>query len=351
MDKVNVLVVSRTDLYAGYLEEIAAVDPRISIKDGVKSFVTELRSKGVKGANVDRLEQQAKLMKGAEEDLDSLLAEAEVILGGTMFPDNLLTRAPRLKWVHITSVGVDRHLSRDFFKGDIMVTNSRGCTAIPIAEHVLTLMLMLAKNAPCLLENKRNRRWERFIAMELRDRVVGLIGLGAIGSEVARLTKGMGMKVIATRKSATRRESGLSGVDSVYPLRELPELLHESDFVVIAAPLTEGTRRMIGEAQLRAMKSTSFLINVARGPIVDEPVLIRALKEGWIAGAGLDVFETEPLPPDNELWQMPNVILTPHMAGSSNRRAQRLVSLFCENLARYVAGQPLQNVIDKEKAY
>lgn len=356
MDKVNVLVAARLNLYPGYLEDIAAVDERISVKDGLASFVKDLRRRGKEGAYIDRLEKQAALggywqKVAAQEDLDTLLAEAEVIFGTIVFPDDLLLRAPRLKWVHIANVGVERYLATDMFKGNMTVTNSRGALAIPIAEHVLTFMCMLAKNASRILSNQQNERWERFVTMELRDRVVGILGLGAIGNEVARLARGIGMKVIATRRSTTKRERSVLGVDEIFPLKDLPQMLGESDFVVIAAPLTAETRGMVSEAELRAMKPTSSIINIARGAIIDQAALVKALKEGWIAGAGLDVVETEPLPPGNELWRMPNVIISPHMAGSSDGRPRRLVDLFCENLKRYLAGEKLVNVIDPKKAY
>ena len=210
MNKVNVLIVSKLDLYHGFNSDISALDSSILVKDGVNQLVTELRKNGVKGATIDRMAKQANMVKGNEENLDSLLAEAEVIFGSVLFPENMAARAPRLKWVHINNVGIDRYLAMDFFTNpNITVTNSRGGVAIPIAEHVLTFMLMLAKNAPRMLDNKREKVWERFVTLELRDRVIGIIGLGAIGSEIARLAKGVGMRVIATRRSATRREQGI----------------------------------------------------------------------------------------------------------------------------------------------
>lgn len=356
MDKVNVVVVSRLGLAPGHLEDIAAVDSRISVKDGTAQFIAELRRTGRKGPLVDRLEKEAGVghgqqAPGALEDLDSLLAEAEVIFGLALFPDNLLRRAPRLKWVHIGGVGIDLYLSTGILEGNIIVTNSRGAIAVPMAEHVLAFVLMLAKNAPRLLGNKQNRRWERFRTIELQDKTVGMIGLGALGTEVARLAKGFGMKVIATRRSATKRESGVLGVDELYPRSDLLQMLGQSDFVVVAAPLTAETRGMMSEPELRAMRPTAYLIAVSRGQIVDQPSLIKALKEGWIAGAGLDVFEAEPLPADNELWELPNVILSPHMAGWTDRRSQRVVGLFCENLRRYLAGEQLLNVVDIQKGY
>ncbi len=338
-----------------YLEDIAAVDSHISVRDGAEQFVADLRRKGRTEPLIDRLEKEVGVgrVAGAKEDLDTLLAEAEVIFGTLLFPDDLLSRAPRLKWIHTSATGVEHCLPTGIFEGDVTVTNSRGATALPIAEHVLAFMFMLARNAPRLLANKQNRRWERFYTLELNRRTVGIIGLGAIGGEVARLAKGIGMKVIATRRSATKRESGVFGIDELYPRSELLQMLSESDFVVIAAPLTEETRRMIGEAELRAMRSTTYLINIARAEIVDQSTLIKALREGWVAGAGLDVFETEPLPPDSELWQLPNVILSSHISSWTDidRRSQRIVGLFCENLRRYLAGEQLLNVVDREKGY
>lgn len=338
-----------------YIEDIAAVDSRISVEDGAEQFIAELRRKGRTGSLVDRLEKEVGVGRvvGAEEDLDTLLAEAEVIFGTLLFPDDLLSRASRLKWIHTSATGVERYLPTGIFEGDVTVTNSRGATALPIAEHVLAFMFMLARNAPHLLAAKQARRWERFYTLELNHRTVGIIGLGTIGGEVARLAKGVGMKVIATRRSATKRESGVFGIAELYPRSELLQMLSKSDFVVIAAPLTEETRRMIGEAELRAMKSAAYLINIARGEIVNQSALIKALREGWIAGAGLDVFETEPLPPDSELWELPNVILSSHISSWTDidRRSQRIVGLFCENLRRYLAGEQLLNVVDREKGY
>ena len=356
MDKVNVLVASKLGLHQGYLEDIAAIDSHISVKDGSGQFVAELRRKGRKGPSIDRLEKEVALERNQQvseiqEDLDTLLAQAEVIFTTLLIPDDLLSRAPRLKWIHSSGTGIDAFLATGIFEGNIMITNSRGIPAIPIAEHVLGFILMLAKNAACLLSNKQDRRWEECVALELRDRTVGMIGFGAIGKEIARLAKGIGMRVIATRKSVAKRESGTFGLDEVYPSSDFRQMLSESDFVVIAAPLTAETRGMIGEAELRAMKPTAYLINIGRGHIVDQSALIKALKQGGIAGAGLDVVETEPLPDDSELWDLPNVVLSPHMAGSTNRRSHRVVGIFCENLKRYLAGEQLLNVIARQKGY
>ena len=207
MDKTNVLVLTRLRLRQGYLDDIAAVDSRVSVKDGTEQFVAELRRSGKYGPLVDYFESEVGHLRDlqfseAQDDLDTLLAQADVIFGVLMFPENLLSRAPRLKWIHIGGTGIDRYLTQGIFDGNVTITNSRGAVAIPIAEHALAFMLALAKNIPRLLDDKQNKRWEPFATMELRNRTVGIIGLGAIGSEVARLAKGIGMKVTATRKSA-----------------------------------------------------------------------------------------------------------------------------------------------------
>lgn len=355
MDEVNVLVVSRIDLTHDYLAEIASVNPRIAVKDGLRQFVDELQRQDPNGSRVQNLAKQLEMnnklhIPESRESLDELLAEAEVIFGTGRFPDNLFERAPKLKWIHVGSVGID-YLPKEMFTHGVTITNGRGSTAIPIAEHITAFMFALAQNTTQLLLNKQEKVWRRFTKLELRDRMLGIIGLGSIGRELATIAKGIGMRVIATRKSAVKREQNVSGVDEIYPLNELPQFLKKCDFVSLSVPLTSESRGMIGEAELKAMKPSAFLINVARGAVVQEPVLIKALKEHWIAGAALDVFQKEPLPEDSTLWELPNVILSPHMAGTSDRRSQRVINLFCENLKRYLSGDALLNVIDLKKAY
>jgi D-2-hydroxyacid dehydrogenase (NADP+) len=355
MDKVNVLIVSKEGLPKDYLQVISSLDPRILAKDGIRQFVAELRRKGMKGRRIDILERQVHQesnQNGSQvETLDTMLAQAEVIFAAVLIPDDLFSRAPRLKWLHFGTTGLESYGSQVHCENGVLITNSRGCLAVPIAEHSLGFMFMLSKNAPRLLSDKENRHWERFKTLELRDRVVGIVGLGAIGTEIARLAKGIGMKVLAIKRSAERKESNVSGVDELYPRGELLQMLSESDFVVLAVPLTPETRMMFGEKEFRAMKPSSYLINISRGKVIDQPALIRSLKEGWIAGAGLDVFETEPLPADNELWDLPNVIISPHMSGHTDRSDNRILGIFQENLKRYLAGEELLNVIDWEKGY
>ena len=184
----------------------------------------------------------------------------------------------------------------------------------------------------------------------LRSKTVGIVGLGSIGREVARLAKAFGMRVIATRRSV-KRVTRARNVDMVLPGEELLTLLSESDFVVMALPFTPGTDRLIGERELKAMKPTAYLVNVGRGRTLDESALICALDEGWIAGAGLDAYAIEPLPAESRLWDLPNVILNPHIAGRLANYAKVATDLFCDQLKRYVNGKKLFNIVNKKIGY
>jgi phosphoglycerate dehydrogenase-like enzyme len=195
--------------------------------------------------------------------------------------------------------------------------------------------------------------WHKLERRELFNQTLGIVGLGHIGRRVAQLGKAFGMRVLATRRSVLIVEEGgnNANVDLIYPIRLLRTMLSQCDYVVLAAPLTAETKKLIGEAELRAMKSHAYLVNVARGHIVDEKVLIRALKERWIGGAGIDVTEKEPLPSDSPLFKLPNVILTPHISGESIHYGKRLTALFADNLRRYRAGEPLRNRYDPGRGY
>jgi phosphoglycerate dehydrogenase-like enzyme len=308
---------------------------------------------GVAGVNLrsvsDLLHDKLKGDEAAGAEFDAELARAEVIYG-LRLPQDVLRKAPSLKWVQVMSAGVEHFLDADMRESPVVLTNASGINALPIAEFVTGLMLMFVKESSLCFEMKQNRKWERVSPVLLRSKTVGIIGLGNIGKEVARLSKVFGMRVIATRRSA-REEGRARNVDLILPTSRLNELLAESDFVVVAAPLTVETRGLIGEEELRTMKPTARLINVARGAIVDEQSLTRALEEKWIAGAGLDVFATEPLPHDSPLWTLPNVILSPHISGGREDYVLAATMLFVENLRRYRDGRRLMNVVDKGRGY
>jgi D-2-hydroxyacid dehydrogenase (NADP+) len=274
--------------------------------------------------------------------LDDILAETEVIYGFPA-PVHLLSRAPKLKWIQCPLAGVDMFLTPEFISSPVILTNGRG-VGIRVAETALMFTLMLAKMIPEFDRYRKEKRWKKEIPDLLEAQTMGIMGLGMIGSEIAHLAKAFHMKVIATE---IRRQKLSDTVDKFLPASQLPELLAKSDFVVSALPLTRETVHIIGEAQLKMMKPTAYLINISRGAIIDEAALIRALKNNWIAGAGLDVFETEPLPSSSPLWDLPNVVMTPHIAGQRKDYDLQITRLFCKNLRRYLSGQKLINLIDK----
>jgi len=294
---------------------------------------------------------------------DDPVDDVEVLLHGWLSADafdRLLTRAPRLAWVHSASAGVERALTPTALSRGIVITNARGVFSRPIAEYVMMMILAVSRKLPGLLELQRERTWQPLEGTELRDVTVGIVGLGSIGRAVGALATAFGCRVVATRRrpeagNATRDDEELSFgeamLDRVGGPETLPALLAESDFVVLAAPLTTETENMIDADTLAAMKPGAWLINVARGRLVDERALLRALRDGPIGGAILDTFRDEPLQPSSPFYDLPNVIVTPHTSWSSARVLDRSVELFCDNLRRFAVGEPLLNVVDPSRGY
>jgi phosphoglycerate dehydrogenase-like enzyme len=250
-----------------------------------------------------------------------------------------LFRLQGLRWFHSFSAGVDSPAFKLILDSGALLTNSSGASAPSIAQYVLAMMLYRSKRIDQFREQQARREWAHVRGSDLNGLTCGIVGTGAIGGEVARLAKATGMRTIGMRRSGKPARH----VDEMVTSRRLPYLLRDSDFVVIACPLTRETEGLISETQLRAMKQSATLINVARGRIVDEVALIRALEAGTIAGACLDVFAVEPLPETSPLWDMPNVIVTPHNSGVSPLNMERAMTMFIDNLARFVRGKPLRN--------
>jgi D-2-hydroxyacid dehydrogenase (NADP+) len=284
-------------------------------------------------------------------DPQKALRPAEILLSWSLLPPDLTERAPNLRWVQVISAGVDRLLSSGLLQSGVTLTTASGVHATPIGECVLGMMIMQAKGWPGLFRAQARREWTRFWPRVLSGQTVGIVGLGSIGREVARLAKTFGMRVLGVRRSGAPVESGDYLVDEMFGPLDLLKVLAESDYVVLALPLTEETHHVIGELALRSMKPSAYLINISRGAVIDEAALVRALKEGEIAGAGLDVFESEPLPPESELWDMENVIISPHIAGGTPVYMEQAVEIFCDNLRRYLADEPLRNVVDRQRGY
>ncbi len=284
------------------------------------------------------------------DEMAAVLADVEIATA--LVPGSLLVAAPRLRWFHAWGAGVDGLLRHPgAVEHSFILTSTSGIHPIQMTEHVLALMLAFARRLPDAVRAQADHTWrhmENAEVFELAGKTLLVIGLGAIGRRIAQMAAALGLRVLGIR----RAPSGLlPGGERVAGIESLPDLLPAADFVVLVTPLTPETRGLIGERELRLMKREAYLINVARGGVVDEAALIRALREGWIAGAGLDVFEHEPLAPDSPLWEMPGVIITGHYGGVTPAYDDRAFEIFLDNLHRYRAGEPLRNVVDKRLGY
>jgi phosphoglycerate dehydrogenase-like enzyme len=278
------------------------------------------------------------------------IEDAEVVFGHLARAAFL--KARRLRWVQCHSAGVEwlAHVP-ELVESDVVVTNTRGAHAGTIAEHTFGMLIFLARGFRSLVKAQEQRVWLSQpvpAPIGLAGLTLGVVGHGNIGQAIARLGRAFGMRVLAVDARESARTDGLDGF---WLLDGLPELLRQADVVAVAAPYTPETRGMLGAAQLALLKPTAFLLVVSRGGIVDEPALVAALKEGRLAGAGLDVTAVEPLPADSPLWDAPNLFLTPHCSGRSERTTAGATAIFRDNLARYLAGRPLTNVVDKRLGY
>ncbi len=291
-----------------------------------------------------------------EGNFDGDASDAEVYLSAGLLRsevlDRILNAAPAVRWQHTPSAGVNHLLTPTSLAQDLILTNGAGVHAIPIAEFVLALILDRAKHLRKLhelqVEHQWDYRWKEGIFLqELSEATLLILGAGGIGQAIAQRASGFGMRVWGSRKNPAPHPY----FEKVVGANEWYNLLPAADFVVLALPLTPETQNVINADVLRSMQRSAYLINIARGALVDEAALFTALSEGWIAGAGIDAFVTEPLPPDSPLWSAPNLFVTPHISWSSPRTRTRTVDLFLENLHRYRTGQPLRNVVDRHAGY
>jgi phosphoglycerate dehydrogenase-like enzyme len=291
---------------------------------------------------------------GAKDTLEPILAGTHVLLSNPIVPDNILSRAPGLKWVQLTSAGADRLIDTPLPR-QLTITTASGIHAIPISEYVIGSMIAFAKGFPRASRSQAASQWQAYLPTELAGATVAVLGLGAIGGRVAKLAKALDMRVLAVRRSAQRRMNGAECnerfIDEMFPPSELNAVLAESDYIVLAVPLTPDSRHMIGAAELAAMKPNAVIVNIARGAVIDQPALIDALKGHRIGGAALDVTDPEPLPSDSELWSLDNVMITPHISGGTPHYMDRAIELFCDNLRRYANGATLRNVVDPDRGY
>ncbi len=282
---------------------------------------------------------------------------AEIILSGGMpgmSPDfsAIFAAAPALKWVHSLSAGVEKLLFPAFKESHVPLTNARGVFKRSLAEFVVLGMLYFTKRVRRLVDNQRAAKWDNFYTEFINNKIMGVVGYGEIGRECALLAKPLGVKIYAVRRNP-QRSANDPVLDKAFPPDQLHAMLGEVDFVVAAAPLTPETRHMLNAAAFRAMKPTAIVMNVGRGPVIEEAALIQALQEKLIAGAALDVFEVEPLPATSPLWAMENVLISPHCTDRTLNPDWLDLSMQCfvDNFKRYTQGQPLENVVDKKAGY
>lgn len=293
--------------------------------------------------------------------------DAEVVYTASAFPTP--EQAPRLRWIQLNNAGVEEALKHPILKAqDIEVTNTSGIHAVQIAEYSLMMMLAFNYQLVRMVEAKERIEWPEnplaiYQPMPLRGQTVGIVGYGSIGRELARLAVSLGMTVLAARRDLLHPGQPLKYAepdtgdpasdlpDRLYPMQAIASMAKDCDFLLIACPLTRQTRHLINEDVLKAMKQTAVLINVARGAVIDEAALISALAAGRIGGAALDVFTEEPLPATSPLWNLPNVIISPHVSGARADYHQQAAALFAENLQRYLNNEPLLNQVNREREY
>jgi phosphoglycerate dehydrogenase-like enzyme len=287
--------------------------------------------------------------QGDDSSIDARrLAEIDAVFTEEPLPDSLVEKLPNLKWLHVVRGGVIAYLTPAVKRRPIQLTSSKGIHGAAFSEFALTCMFALAKKLPHCWEAQQQRQWLRLNPENLEGKTLGIVGLGTVGSALARKARALGMRIIAIKRTVSAKPDE---VDELGPPEFLPALLEQSDFVVLCLASIPSTMDIIREPELRLMKKSAYLINLTGGKAVEEALLVRALKEGWIAGAALDAFPRQPLPADSELWSLPNAMITPRVGGQAAQNWPLLLPIFIDNLKRYVAGEPLRNVIDKELGY
>ena len=302
------------------------------------------------------VEQIAQIVPNAEIVAAGQQRIAEEILAADIFcghakvpvPWDDVVKAGRLRWVQSTAAGVDHCLVPSVVDSDILVTSASGVLADQVAEHAVALITALTRNLPTFFRAQQKHEFVRLPTGDLTDSTVGIVGFGGVGRRLAELLAPFRTRILATDLFPWNKPAHVA---ELWPAEKLPDLLAESDIVILAVPLTEQTRGLFNRDAFAQMKPGAFFVNVARGQIVVEADLVAMLREGHLAGAALDVTHEEPLPVDSPLWDLPNVLITPHVGGQSAKRIDRMTDFFCENLRRYLAGQPLHNVVDKQLGY
>jgi len=312
-----------------------------------------------------RIEVKIHPVKTAEELPIDLLEDIEVLYTSRVIPD--LEDISNLRWIQLHDAGVHHVVEHPALGSNIHVTTMSGVSAPGMAEYALMAMLGLGRRIHLMMDDKEAKRWaedriERFMPIELQGSTVGIVGYGSVGREVARICHSFGAKIVATKADLkTLEDVGYSMeergdpkaelVERLYPPQAIASMASLCDFLLISVPFTNETRGMVGEKVFKMMKPRSFLIDISCGGVVDHGALVEALSEGRIAGAALDVYPVEPLPESSPLWEMPNVLLSPHVAGSSLQYYELAIDCFAENMKRYLSDQTLLNLYKHERGY
>ncbi|MBD8069071.1 D-2-hydroxyacid dehydrogenase [Bacillus sp. PS06] len=263
---------------------------------------------------------------------------------------NILSDTPNVKWVQSLSVGIEAMFHEEVRNSDLVITNVKGCTSIPIAEHTIAMITAFSRGVPTMIRNQGSKTWHRIQVLDLENATVGIIGYGGIGQEIAKRCKALGMNVIGCRKHPGK-SSDVDPADQIVGLNLVDEVLAQSDFLILTLPSTDETLRFMDREKFSKMKKGSYFINIGRGNTIIEDELLQVLQNGHLSGAALDVFDVEPLPQDHPFWTQENVIISPHNAFYSPKTMDRYMDLFIENLKRYANHEPLLNIVDKELGY
>lgn len=337
-EKYNLLIASY--LEPEYIEKISQVAPERFNVIFEPDLIGAPRYPADHYAIRDRTSEQ-------EAHWCKLLGKADILFDFDIsHRSDLPDLAPNLRWLQATSAGIGQFVKRQEYDRrmpDTIFTTASGVHARPLAEYVVMTMLTHYKGLLRILEQQRCSNWERMAGTDLEGRTLAVVGLGRIGREAARMARALGMKVVGTDLYPNSES-----VDQFFELENFREMLPLADVVVLSVPHTPDTEKMIGAVEFAAMQKGAYFINIARGAVVDEPELIKALESGQLAGAALDVFAEEPLPAESPLWRMPNVIVSPHSASTSDRENMRLTDLLCDNMQRFLNNEPLRNVLNTE---
>jgi phosphoglycerate dehydrogenase-like enzyme len=282
------------------------------------------------------------------------IADTDVFVGWSLRPEQFVA-AKKLRWIHSPAAAVHQLMYPELVRSNVVVTNSTGIHGPVVAEHAIAVLLALAKRLPQALQYQAKHEWsqdqlwhEQPRPREVASSTVAVIGMGGIGREFAARAKALGMKIVAVRENPAK---GLDGADAVYSPEQIDEVLPQADYVLLCPPVTPATTGLMNAARLAKMKPDAYLINVARGPLIDEPALLDALQKRRIAGAALDVFNEEPLPSSSPFWLLDNILITPHTAAVTERLWERHYRLIVDNMKRFLAGEPLMNQVDKHRGY